>query len=32
MKPTDLIDGVAVAKPNEVAAYLLQPNVKTLTY
>jgi predicted peroxiredoxin len=32
LKPTDLIDGVAVAKPNEVAAYLLQPNVKTLTY
>ena len=31
-KAADLIDGVGVAKPAEVAAYLLQPNVKTLTY
>jgi predicted peroxiredoxin len=31
-KPADLLDGVGVAKPGEVAAYLLQPNVKTLSY
>lgn len=32
LKPTDLIDGIGVAKPADVAAYLLQPNVKTLSY
>jgi len=32
LKPTDLIDGIAVAKPADVAAYILQPNVKTLSY
>ncbi len=31
-KAADLIEGVGVAKPADVAAYLLQPNVKTLTY
>ncbi len=31
-KPADLFDGVGVAKPADVAAYLLQPNVKTLSY
>lgn len=32
LKPSDLIDGVAVAKPADIAAYLMQGNVKTLTY
>jgi len=32
LKPTDLIDGIGVAKPADVAAYVLQPNVKTLSY
>ncbi len=32
LQPTDLIEGVGVAKPGDVAAYLLQGNVKTLTY
>lgn len=32
LKPTDLIEGIAVAKPAEVAAYILQPNVKALSY
>ena len=32
LKPTDLIDGVEVAKPGEVAKYLAQAHVKTLTY
>ncbi len=32
LKPTDLIEGIAVAKPADVAAYLLQPNVKSLTF
>ena len=32
LKPTDLIEGIAVAKPADVAAYILQPNVKTLSY
>ena len=32
LKPTDLIDGIGVAKPADVAAYLLQPNVKALSY
>ena len=31
-KATDLIEGVVVAKPADVTAYLLQANVKTLTY
>ena len=32
LKPTDLVEGVSVAKPAEVAAYMLQGNVKVLTY
>lgn len=32
LQPTDLIDGVGVAKPADVAAYFLQPNVKTLGF
>ncbi len=32
LKPTDLIEGIGVAKPAEVAAYFLQPSVKTLSY
>lgn len=32
LQPADLIDGVGVAKPADVAAYMLQGNVKTLTY
>jgi hypothetical protein len=32
LQPTDLIEGVSVAKPADVAAYMLQGNVKTLTY
>lgn len=32
LKPTDLIEGIGVAKPADVAAYFLQPNVKTLSY
>jgi predicted peroxiredoxin len=32
LKPTDLIDGIGVAKPADVAAYFLQPNVKALSY
>jgi len=32
LKPSDLIDGVGVAKPADIAAYLMQGNVKTLTY
>lgn len=31
-KSTDLIEGIGVAKPADVAAYLLQANVKTLSY
>jgi predicted peroxiredoxin len=31
-KPTDLIEGITVANPGEVAAHLLKPNVKALTY
>lgn len=31
-KPADLIEGVGVAKPADVTAYLLQANVKALTY
>jgi predicted peroxiredoxin len=31
-KAADLIEGVSVAKPGEVATYLLQSNVKTLTF
>ncbi|MBI5792110.1 MAG: DsrE family protein [Rhodocyclales bacterium] len=32
LKPTDLIEGIGVAKPADVAAYVLQANVKTLSY
>ena len=32
LKPTDLIDGIGVAKPTDVAEYFLKPNVKTLSY
>lgn len=32
LQPTDLIEGVSVAKPADVATYMLQGNVKTLTY
>jgi len=32
LQPTDLIEGVNVAKPADVATYMLQGNVKTLTY
>lgn len=31
-KPADLVEGIGVAKPADVAAYLLQANVKTLSY
>lgn len=31
-KSTDLIEGIGVAKPADVAAYMLQANVKTLSY
>jgi hypothetical protein len=31
-KPADLIEGVTVAKPGDIAAYLLQPGVKTISY
>jgi len=32
LKPGDLLDGVSVAKPPEIAAYMMQGNVKVLTY
>jgi len=32
LQPTDLIEGVNVAKPADVAAFMLQGNVKALTY
>lgn len=32
LKQADLIDGIGVAKPNEVATTLLQPNAKVLTF
>lgn len=32
LKPTDLIEGIGVAKPADVAAYLLQANVKAVSY
>lgn len=32
LKPTDLLDGIAVAKPADVASYFLQANVKTLSF
>jgi len=32
LKPTDLIEGVGVAKPADVAAYMLQANVKAVSY
>jgi predicted peroxiredoxin len=31
-KPSDLIEGVTPAKPADVAAYLLKPNVRTLSF
>jgi hypothetical protein len=31
-KPTDLIEGVTPAKPADVAAYFLKPNVRTLSF
>ncbi len=31
-QPTDLIPGVTPAKPADVAAYLLKPDVKTLAF
>jgi predicted peroxiredoxin len=31
-KPADLIEGVAVAKPSDIAAYILQPGVKAISY
>lgn len=32
LKPTDLVEGIAVAKPADVAGYFLQANVKTLSF
>lgn len=32
LKPTDLLDGIAVAKPADVATYILQANVKALSF
>ncbi|MDP2822128.1 MAG: DsrE family protein [Sulfuritalea sp.] len=32
LKPADLIEGIGVAKPADVTAYILQPNVKTFSY
>ena len=32
LKPTDLIEGIAVAKPADIATYVLQANVKTLSF
>lgn len=32
LKPTDLLDGIVVAKPADVASYVLQANVKTLSF
>lgn len=32
MQPADLIEGVGVAKPADVAAYILQGNVKILSF
>lgn len=32
LKPTDLIEGIGVAKPAEIASLMLQGHVKTLTY
>ncbi len=31
-KPADLIEGVAIAKPSDIAAYMLLPSVKTISY
>jgi predicted peroxiredoxin len=31
-KPSDLIEGVTPAKPADVAAYFLKPNVRTLSF
>jgi len=32
LKPSDLIEGIGVAKPADVAAYVLQANVKSLSF
>lgn len=32
LKPGDLIEGIGVAKPAEIASHMLQGNVKILTY
>ena len=32
LKPGGLLDGISVAKPPEIAAYMMQGNVKVLTY
>ena len=32
LKPADLIEGIGVAKPADVAAHVLQANVKTLSF
>jgi len=31
-EPADLVDGITVANPGEIAAHLLKPQVKTLTF
>jgi predicted peroxiredoxin len=31
-KPSDLIDGVTAAKPSDVTAFILKPNVRTLSF
>ena len=31
-KPADLVDGITVANPGDIAAHLLKPQVKTLTF
>ncbi len=32
LKLTDLLEGISVAKPSEIASYMLQANVKALTF
>lgn len=32
MSPSDLAEGIGVAKPAEIAGYLLQANVKTISF
>lgn len=32
LKPTDLLEGVSVAKPAEIAAHLMKPAVRMLTF